>query len=1327
MSLMPTAVFAAEHTHCICGETHTAVGDHTAENKKTWTAWSSTNSLPTAAGCYYLTADVTLTDRWTPASDIFLCLNGHDIISGADRAIIIWNGFTLTDCKGTGKITHIPGKTGCGIQVENSTFNMYGGNITGNEYGYCGGMNVLYSVFNMYGGSITENYATSVSDSNSYSSPGSGVRVESGSDFNMYGGTISNNYTKGNTGGGVYVFGTVYNFKYCKITLSGNAQIKGNMNGVTKDESGNYTGGTECNIYLCKYNAEGNPQLPLLISGTLTGGAGSIGVTTENTPTEPTAESKGFVFLAKGTNNYTLTKTDKLAISPDASTSSTPYYVSLRSDVNELLLNVGTEPHEHEWKYEGASIDGIQAVCANSDGKCDNTDGGTVKVVVPTTDLVYNGLPKKATLSGSFASGLVPVIKYSRQGENAYIWHTLADGEFPTDAGTYEARITAGRSGEGHAHFTISPKEITNPTIEVADGSVYNNGEAVEPAVTVKDGSTVIAPTEYSLSYDNNTNAGTATVTVTNKDGGNYIVNGSKTFTIGQATPNVTVNAINKEYSGAALTASDITGTTSGVAGSWSWKDGAPKNVADSTSSEKTWKVIFTPNDTTNYKTIEKTVDVTITPCKITISGVTAENRDYAAKNTSVTLTGGTLQGVKNADDVTFTLGTGSITDANAGIGKPVTTNITLGGTAAKNYQLTQPTDITVTINKINPSYTVPTGLTATFGQKLSDVSLAAHSGWAWKDPTASVGNVGVNTFNATFTPDDTTNYETMDNIQVSVTVNKATAPAPADITVSHKYSVSGEQSKQIGSVLPADAGTLTYSVGTSTVVGTATVGSFTVDNSGLVKYTVTGGAKNDVITLPVIISSDNYKNITVNIKITLTDKEAQAELFLNGNDTVVFGNTLSFTTSGGSGTGAVTYSVTNGSGEATIDADGILTPTKVGTVTVKATKAGDDDYTEISSADKTVTITQAIPSGEPKYTQITSDGKTLADAKLTTEGGTFSVSGTVKWVDENGGELAGTTVVTDGTSYKWLFTPASSDYATLSGYIVLYHAATDTGRPVGGGTIRYTVSFESNGGSGVASQTVVKNNTAEEPPAPTKENFVFAGWYTDKNFSQVYDFSDKVTKSFTLYAKWKEAQPTPDDSDKPGSPTAIKWENPFGDVSENNWFFENVRYVVQNKLFSGTSANKFEPNMPITRGMLVTVLYRAEGEPAVNKSIPFADVKASDYFANAVIWAEDNNIVTGISETEFAPNRNVTREQFAAIMYRYAKYKGYDVPTGENTNILSYTDAKSISEYATTAMQYAIGTGLITGKTQNTINPKDYATRAESAAILQRFYDGNK
>ncbi len=223
-----------------------------------------------------------------------------------------------------------------------------------------------------------------------------------------------------------------------------------------------------------------------------------------------------------------------------------------------------------------------------------------------------------------------------------------------------------------------------------------------------------------------------------------------------------------------------------------------------------------------------------------------------------------------------------------------------------------------------------------------------------------------------------------------------------------------------------------------------------------------------------------------------------------------------------------------------------------------------------------------------------------------------------------------------------------------------------------------------------------------------------------DAEYTVVYDVS-------------KEPEPTP--SARPSSGNFVaKQENEikssvtpilFTDISENDWFYESVKYVVENKLMNGISEDEFAPNNTLTRAMLVTVLYRNAGEPAVNKSIPFADVDMGSWYANAVVWAKQNGIVNGVNEANFAPDNNITREQIAAIMFRFAQYKGMDAVTLEEN--LQFTDSKKISEYAVSAMNWAVGKGLMKGKSTTTINPKDNATRAEIAAILQRFIESNK
>ena len=181
------------------------------------------------------------------------------------------------------------------------------------------------------------------------------------------------------------------------------------------------------------------------------------------------------------------------------------------------------------------------------------------------------------------------------------------------------------------------------------------------------------------------------------------------------------------------------------------------------------------------------------------------------------------------------------------------------------------------------------------------------------------------------------------------------------------------------------------------------------------------------------------------------------------------------------------------------------------------------------------------------------------------------------------------------------------------------------------------------------------------------------------------------------------------------------KSDLPFIDVLKSDWFYPYVKSAYENKFMLGTSQDRFSPRMPITRGMFVTLLYRIDGEKAEGEKV-FLDVAEDAYYKNAVAWASANGIVKGVTETKFDPDKSITREQIAALLYRYAQYKGYDVSVGENTNILSYTDAQSVSEYAIPAVQYAVGAELMQGKSETTLNPKDDATRAEAATIIDRF-----
>ena len=179
-------------------------------------------------------------------------------------------------------------------------------------------------------------------------------------------------------------------------------------------------------------------------------------------------------------------------------------------------------------------------------------------------------------------------------------------------------------------------------------------------------------------------------------------------------------------------------------------------------------------------------------------------------------------------------------------------------------------------------------------------------------------------------------------------------------------------------------------------------------------------------------------------------------------------------------------------------------------------------------------------------------------------------------------------------------------------------------------------------------------------------------------------------------------------------------WENPFIDVKEEDWFYGAVKYVVQKGLFAGTSETTFEPNLAMTRGMLVTVLYRLEGTPAVTGSSTYADVAPGQYYTSAVIWATQNGIVSGYGNGYFGTNDIVSREQVATILFRYAKSKEYD--TSLVKDIGGFTDSDQVASYAKRAMQWAYANGIIGGTSGTTLSPKGSATRAQVATILMRF-----
>ena len=255
-----------------------------------------------------------------------------------------------------------------------------------------------------------------------------------------------------------------------------------------------------------------------------------------------------------------------------------------------------------------------------------------------------------------------------------------------------------------------------------------------------------------------------------------------------------------------------------------------------------------------------------------------------------------------------------------------------------------------------------------------------------------------------------------------------------------------------------------------------------------------------------------------------------------------------------------------------------------------------------------------------------------------------------------------------------------------------------------------YTLRFETGGGSDIPSVQGTYNTYIDLTKYfPTWRGHTFIGWYSERSLmnkvSGVY-----LTKDMTVYALWRV-------DENPGTGA-----NPFTDVSEKDWFYGDVMFVYENGLMLGTSKTLFSPYGTATRGMMATILWRMEGSPAPKGKNSFTDVEAGKWYADAITWTAENGIFAGYGKDKFGPDDPITREQLAAIFYRYADYKGYDLTVKGNLD--KFKDADKITDYAKTAMQWAVGSGLVKGKSGNLLDPQGTATRAEIAAMLHRFIE---
>jgi len=965
--------------HCVCGGTHTDIGDHKEEkvlNFQPWNPYAENpanpqmpTSMPEGVDGYYLTQDVTLNSSWKP-SDVVLCLNGHTMTFSGNGAVKIESkSLTLTDCGTTGKLcregSEVHKKDGISILTK-STFNMYGGTITGFQTGvsfgtpggtfhlyggtitenetahgagvFCWGNSSNPSTFIMYGGKITNNRATYPSDP-FVKTLGGGVFLRESSKFEMYGGEITGN--SANSGGGVYCVGA--NDSYTAEMVLHGGKITGN---TATYGGGVYFGGKafqvtgKDKVTITDNIGNGGKNVFLSYGKTIqvTGKLHDdtrIGVRSFYSPPTTIATATDGGWIQKG--NFT-------SDIPD-------YGIALLDDGKTVQL----QTHQHSWEYI-VSQDGttITEHCTAENCGLPEGNGGSVTIKAPADNLIYDGQGKAAVLENTLISGVdVSDITYTKDG-------TAITGT-PTDAGTYTAAVTVGgekatvqytiaQSGtefsggvkvsayvygdpifvtvtpkatgkapirkvralstpqagemaiyEGDRQLTeaqtvTSGKELTftidtakanlgkgrhtltakfvgsqnmaaqaetvqvyirqaaiaRADVAVAGESFTYTGSPITPAVsvTLKNGTQLMKDRDYTLAYTNHTNAGTATVTVTGI--GNYIGTAKKTFVISKAAaPEISWPTASAITCGEKVSDSRLSGGSTQY-GTFAWSD----DVKDTTPTVGTYsyKVVFSPSEDTekNYEpisTTEQDVSLTVnakslTGAQVTVSGsytYTGQAQIPAADAVTVQVDGKIIPKDRYTISASDNTNAGQATVTVTGKGDYT-------GTASGTF----------TIGKATPNPTTPTELNAVYGSTLKDVSLP--SGWAWDTPDTSVGNVGDKTFAATYTKDNSGNYNP---VQKNLTVK--VAKKAVTVTALDKNAYIGSDVPDLSNPEAGKDYKVEGLVGTDSLNGIVTLTyAQTPDMSKVGKTT---------INITGTLSNDNYDIIYANGTLTVSNR----------------------------------------------------------------------------------------------------------------------------------------------------------------------------------------------------------------------------------------------------------------------------------------------------------------------------------------------------------------------------------------------------------------------------------------------------------------------
>ena len=1411
------------HTHCICGDNSKEVNGHTHDAGITFQPWTETDKLP-ASGNYYLTRNVTLAgDASLQGANV--CLNGYTVTL-SDVGRINPSGTTqLTDCSVNGKLESYPGKANGGVAISGgSKFYLYGGTLNGVkvEIGQTGG-----GTFNMYGGKITGNtkgtvvgqsktggnqsaitinmYGGEISGNNISENQGGGVFVGSGNQFNMYGGTIQNNSAV--DGGGVYVASAYNAYSAGTMTICGDAVIQGNnkASGVTN-----------------------NVSLPsgkqITISGKLVTNA-KIGVTTRAN-------------LSQGNVNIATAADAGWVVAKNFTSDNSAYDVGLVNDGKTVQLQVHSHQWAYSASQDGTTI---TATCTAEHCDLENGNGGSVQIVPPSGSLIYDGNEHTATVNKSqdWRGEAVDASKivYTKEGDDTFIGkpkdagtytasitvggvtasvkYTIAQAELTIDSVTVTSKtyngsadaeitnvtftglknseaLTKGKDYEVSGTFNSANVNEANKvtgTVTLKDTSKVKNYKlpitTYDVSATIAQAATPAAPTGLTGVKDQLLSAvslaahpgwswadGTVSMSTAGSQDFNANYHDSNgNYADGTNVP-VSVNVVNKTDTGVTITGlpqtvtygqkftltASQTGDTTSANKKWTWDYNQEyfKLVEPNANTETiTLQAIKagTPSKgiTATYESGthkgSATMNAVVEKKEVTVSGITAENKEYdGGTNATVNASGAIITGKETGDDLTVSVSAGSTFDsADAGSRTVTLGALTLGGASAGNYKLAaigNQTTATANITAKDVSISAATvndkgydgNANATVASvTITGVSSALSMGTdfdvtsaTFPDADADTANVDV-TINVALKGTAANNYNLTNGMGYVVTsaakINKATYSGSAPTkTVNILKNYAGVQTGTLTAAdffttAPAEA-KITNAVPDSTPINMmSTAGAGASGDFIYASKTNITAASNENWT--ITISSKNYTDITATLTFSPVDRTDAGVTISSVPASKTYGESFTLTASvTDAGTGTVSWTWTSND-------PSVLQVTGTGaSATVKALKAGSATISAKYESDTTMgeQTTAPITVGKRVIT-VTADNKSMTvNGTLPTFTVTYGNLPSGVQAADIFGTMASASTTTDGkttgsfditVTTPVLKAEAGANYevgAVTKGTLTVNPRSSSGG---GGGssvsTYSVTVGKTDNGSVSVSPKSASKGDTVTITVTPDKGYVLETLTVLDKNDKEIKLTEKNGKYTFTMPAGKVEVKATFMEDNS--------MLNFFMDVKAGDYFYDAVLWAAEKGITSGTDATHFSPNAACTRAQIVTFLWRAAGSPEPKGTGSFADVPADSYYTKAVAWAVENGITGGTGDGKFSPDATCTRAQAVTFLYRAS---GASAVSGN----AAFSDVATNAYYAA-AVKWAEKNGVTGGIGGGLFGSGNDCTRAQIVTFLYRTYQG--